>query len=643
MKVYDSNDLRNVAILGHSGCGKSNLIDALAYTTNISKKMPKLSDKVNMTYSIGLAPIEYNGIKYNLLDTPGYFDFSGEVISSLRASDAAIIVIDATSPIQVGTEKSLELTENMPKIMFINKIDNEKARYKDAIEMLREKYDNKIVPMISPIYKDKQFVKLHNVLENLDDDLDGEFKEQVSSVKEALMEHIAETDDEVLDKYFNGEELTPEEIQKGIIIGIQSGDIIPVICGSTINNIGSQEILQTIGSYIQPKAIEKENPLRALVFKTMVDPFMGKLSYIKIVEGKIKKDTEVININKDVKEKIANIYTMKNGELEEIDCANAGDIVVVTKINSLQTGNTIAQNSNASLLEAAILPKPQIYFSVVPKNKGEEDKIGASLNKISEEDPTIHWYRNPETKQTLVGGQGELHINTVKNKLKEKFGIDVDLEDIKVAYRETIKGASDVQGKHKKQSGGHGQYGDVKIKFARTNDDFEFAEEIFGGSVPKSYIPAVEKGLKDSMQKGILAGYPVTNIKATLYDGSYHDVDSSEMAFKMAASIAFKKGMEEAQPILLEPVMKLTITVPEEYMGDVMGDINKRRGKILGMEPDDKGRQVIYAEAPQSETFKYAIDLRSMTQGRGFFEMELEKYSEVPQQLASKIIAEVNN
>lgn len=643
MKVYDSNDLRNVAILGHSGCGKSNLIDALAYTTKISKKMPKLSDKVNMTYSIGLAPIEYNGIKYNLLDTPGYFDFSGEVISSLRASDAAIIVIDATSPIQVGTEKSLELTENMPKIMFINKIDNEKARYKDAIEMLREKYDNKIVPMISPIYKDKKFVKLHNVLENLDDDLDGEFKEQVSSVKEALMEHIAETDDEVLDKYFNGEELSPQEIQKGIIIGIQSGDIIPVICGSTINNIGSEEILQTIGSYIQPKAIEKEKPLRALVFKTMVDPFIGKMSYIKVVEGQIKKDTEVVNVNKDVKEKITNLYTMKNGELEEVDCANAGDIVMVTKMNSLKTGNTLAERSGVSLLEEIDLPKPQIYFSVVPKNKGEEDKIGSSLNKIAEEDPTIHWYRNAETKQTLVGGQGELHINTVKNKLKEKFGVDVDLEDIKVAYRETIKSSSDVQGKHKKQSGGHGQYGDVKIKFTRCSDDFEFAEEIFGGSVPKSYIPAVEKGLKDSMQKGILAGYPVTNIKATLYDGSYHDVDSSEMAFKMAAGLAFKKGMEEAQPILLEPIMKLTITVPEEYMGDVMGDINKRRGKILGMEPDDKGRQVIYAEAPQSETFKYAIDLRSLTQGRGFFEMELAKYNEVPQQLASKIIAEANN
>ena len=594
MKVYNSNDLRNVAILGHSGCGKSNLIDALAYTTNISKKMPKLSDKVNMTYSIGLAPIEYNGVKYNFLDTPGYFDFTGEVISSLRASDAAIIVIDATNPIQVGTEKSLELTENMPKIMFINKIDNEKARYKDAISMLREKYDNKIVPMISPVYKDKQFVKLHNVLENLDDDLDGEFKEQVSHVKEALMEHIAETDDEVLDKYFNGEELTPGEIQRGIIIGIQSGDIIPVICGSTINNIGTEEILQTVGSYIEPKCTKSDEPLRALVFKTMVDPFIGKMSYIKVVEGKITKDSEIINLNKDTKEKLSSIYTMKNGELEEVESANAGDIVVVTKINSLKTGNTIASSSDAELLEEIALPKPQIYFAVVPKNKGEEDKIGSSLNKIVEEDPTIHWYRNPETKQTLVGGQGELHINIVKNKLKEKFGIDVDLEDIKVAYRETIKGSSDVQG-------------------------------------------------RDSMQKGILAGYPVTNIKATLYDGSYHDVDSSEMAFKMAASLAFKKGMEEAQPILLEPIMKLTITVPEEYMGDVMGDINKRRGKILGMEPDANGKQVIYAEAPQSETFKYAIDLRSMTQGRGYFEMELEKYNEVPQQLATKIIEAANS
>lgn len=294
-------------------------------------------------------------------------------------------------------------------------------------------------------------------------------------------------------------------------------------------------------------------------------------------------------------------------------------------------------------MPAIQFPKPQIYFAITPKDKGDEEKVSATLNKIADEDPTIDWYRNSETKQALIGGQGELHINIVKDKMKEKFGVDVNLEDLKVAYRETVKGKSDVQGKHKKQSGGHGQYGDVKIKFERSKKDFEFTEEIFGGSVPKQYIPAVEKGLKDSMLKGVLAGFPVTNIKATLYDGSYHDVDSSEMAFKMAASLAFKKGMEEAQPVLLEPIMSLKITIPEEYMGDVMGDINKRRGKILGMEPSGKGKQVIYAQAPQAETFKYAIDLRSMTQGRGYFEMEIEKYDEVPYQIAQKIIAQANN
>ena len=637
MKVYDSNMLRNIAILGHSGCGKTNLIDAIAYTSNLTKKIPNLIDKANMTYSMSLTPVEYGNYKFNLLDTPGYFDFTGEVISSLRASDAAVIVIDATTSIQVGTEKSLELTENIPKIMFINKIDNEKARYKDTIAMLREKYGNKIVPMIIPIYKDRQFIKLHNIFENIDD-LDGEFKTEVLTVKEALMELIAETDDEILDKYFSGEDLTPVEIQKGITIGMQRGDIIPVICGSTINNIGTKEILETVSSYLEPRYKDNKNKFKGLVFKTKVDPFKGKISYLKITQGQITKDTDIYNINKSIKERIDNLYIFKNGELEEVDRAQCGDIVILTKLNSLQTGDTLAQDRDEQTLEEIQLPKPQIYYAVIPKNKGDEEKISSALNKIVEEDPTINWYRNSETKQVLIGGQGELHINTVKNKMKQKFGVDIGLDDIKVAYRETIKGYADVQGKHKKQSGGHGQYGDVRIKFERGNKDFEFDEEIFGGSVPKQYIPAVEKGLKDSMSKGVLAGFPVTNIKATLYDGSYHDVDSSEMAFKMAANIAFKKGMQEAGPILLEPIMKLKITIPEEYMGDVMGDISKRRGKILGMEPDDKGKQFIYAEAPQAETFKYAIDLRSMTQGRGYFEMELEKYEEVPGPIANKII-----
>ena len=642
MKVHDSNSLRNIAVLGHSGCGKTNLIEAISYTSSLTNKIPKQNDKVNMTYSMALTPVEYNNFKYNLLDTPGYFDFTGEVISSLSASDVAIIVVDATTDIQVGTEKAIELTQSTPKIMFINKIDNEKSRYKDTLQMLRDKYGNKVVPMIIPIYKDKKFIKLHNIFESIDS-LDSEFKDEAMSFKESLMELIVETDDELLDKYFSGEELNYEDIQKGLTIGIQNGDIIPVICGSTINNIGTTEILDTVSKYLQPRYFNNEDKFKGLTFKTTVDPFIGKMSYIKVTQGEITKDLEIFNINKDTKERIANIYTIKNNELVEVDKAKCGDIVIITKVNSLQTGDTIALNRNEEAISELSFPKPQIYFAVNPKNKGDEEKVGAALNKITEEDPTIKWYRNQETKQALIGGQGELHINTTKNKIKEKLGVDVELDDLKVAYRETIKGTSDVQGKHKKQSGGHGQYGDVKIKFERCSEDFEFTEEIFGGSVPKQYIPAVEKGLRDSMSKGVLAGFPVTNIKATLYDGSYHDVDSSEMAFKLAASVAFKKGIEEAKPVLLEPIMKLKITIPDEYMGDVIGDINKRRGRILGMEPDDSGKQVIYAQAPQAETFKYAIDLRSMTQGRGYFEMELDKYEEVPFNIAQKIIEDANN
>lgn len=639
MKVYDSNNIRSIAILGHSGCGKTNLIEAMAYTSKTTNKMPKLTDKISMTYSMNLVPIEYRDYKLNLLDTPGYSDFTGDVISAISASDAAVIVIDATTSIQVGTEKALELAgESIPKLIFINKIDNDKSRYKDLIEQLRDKYSNKIVPMYMPIYSGDEFIKLHNIFES-NSDLCNEFKTQVEGTREGLLELIAETDDELLEKYFSGEDLAEEDIKRGITIGIQNGDIIPVICGSTINNVGTEEILGIISSYIQPKCIDENDELKGSIFKTIVDPFIGKMSYVKILKGNIKKDVEVYNVNKSMKEKIYNIYTMSNNELSEIKSANAGDIVVMTKVNSLQTGDVISINKNDKIDEQFNFPKPQIYFALKAKNKGDEDKISAVLSKISEEDPTITWSRNVETKQVLIGGQGELHINIVKNKMKEKFGLDVDLTDLKVAYRETIKGKADVQGKHKKQSGGHGQYGDVKIRFEYSKSDFEFEEDIFGGSVPKQYIPAVEKGIRESMSKGILAGYPVTNIKATLYDGSYHDVDSSEMAFKLAANIAFKKGVEQAVPVLLEPIMKLTIVVPDEYMGDVMGDINKKRGRILGMEPTNNGKQVIYANAPQAETFKYAIDLKAMTQGRGYFEMELDKYEEVPTQIAQKIIS----
>lgn len=636
MKVYNSEKIRNIAVLGHSGCGKTNLLETIAHAANVNK-IPKLSNNVQMTYSMSLMPVEYEGFKFNFLDTPGYTDFTGDVVSALAASDAAIIVIDATDPMQVGTEKALELTEGIPKIMFINKIDNEKARYKDVIAMLDEKFENKIVPMISPEFSDGKFVKLHNLFEDYEG-LEGEFVDQAKKSYDALMELVAETDDDYLEKFFEGQELTRDEIRKGITIGVKRGDIVPVISGSTINNVGTAEVLASLENYIDPSFVDEDAKFKGTVFKTFIDPFIGKISYIKVTAGQIKKDTEVY-FEDGSKEKIANIYTIRGGELIELDKAYAGDIIVVTKVSKLSTGKLISTDKNAQSDIEIVFPKPQIYYAISPKNKNDEDKMATVITRLVGEDPTLEYYRNNETHQALIGGQGDLHLKTLVSKMKDKFGLEVELSDLKVPYRETIKASSDVEGKHKKQSGGHGQYGHVKIRFSRSDEEFEFTEELFGGSVPKSYVPAVEKGLRDSMLKGVLAGYPVTNIKAVLYDGSYHDVDSSEMAFKMAASIAFKKGMEEAKPILLEPVMKLTITIPEEYMGDVMGDMNKRRGKILGMESNGKGKQVLEALAPQGETFKYAIDLKSMTQGRGYFEMEFDSYAEVPSSAAEKIVA----
>lgn len=636
MKVYNSEKIRNIAVLGHSGCGKSNLFELIAHAANVNK-IPKLSNNAGMTYSLSLMPVEYEGYKFNFIDTPGYMDFSGDVISALSASDAAIIVIDATDPMQVGTEKALELTEGIPKIMFINKIDNEKARYKDVIEMLDNRFENKIVPMISPEFNNGKFVKLHNVFEDYDG-LNDEFREQAEKAYNALMELIAETDDNYLEKFFDGQELTWEEKKKGITIGVKRGDIIPVISGSTINNVGVKEILESLENYIDPSYTNQDGVFNGFVFKTFVDPFIGKISYVKITQGSINKDQEILNIRNEDKAKVSGIYTIRSGELIDIDKAYAGDIIVLTKVSGLRTGDKLTSGKSFEYEIEIEFPKPQIYFAISPKNKKDEEKMSTIVSKLVNEDPTLHYYRNNETKQALIGGQGELHIKTLLNKMKDKFGLDVDISDIKVAYRETIRGKSDVEGKHKKQSGGHGQYGHVKIRFERSDQDFDFSEELFGGSVPKSYVPAVEKGLRESMEKGVLAGYPVTNIKAVLYDGSYHDVDSSEMAFKMASHIAFKKGMEEANPVLLEPIMKLKITVPEEYMGDVMGDMNKRRGKILGMESNGKGKQILEALAPQAETFKYAIDLKSMTQGRGVFESEFECYQEVPQSFQEKII-----
>ena len=656
MRVYESDKIRNIAILGHSGSGKSNLMEAINYTVKLTNKISKPTDEPKLTSSMNLYSLEWSNHKYNFIDTPGYFDFEGETVSAMAAASGTIIVVDGTTDLQVGTDKALELTDEYqtPRFIFVNKIDSEKSDYDKIVEQLRARYGKKIAPFHVPWGHAENFKGFINVVdlfareyngkECVTVDMPTDMDSEIEPVREMLMESVAESDEELMDKYFAGDTFTVDEIHKGLRAGVLNGDIIPVLCGSTAKNIGIHTLLDMIWDYL-PSPVDEgdiydKEEFAGQIFKTLVDPFVGKISFAKIHEGAVKPDSELYNINKGHKERIPKVFALINGEYKELEKAVAGDIVAFTKLQDTSTGDTLAFSSKFEPYKKLVFPKPQMLVAIEPVNRGDEEKISSGLHRFMDEDPSFNWERNAETKQTVLGVQGEIHVNNIKDKLKEKFGVDVNLLDLKVPYRETIKGKSDVQGKHKKQSGGHGQYGDVKIKFEPSEEPFEFKEEIFGGSVPKSYIPAVEKGLKEAMEHGPLSGFPVTNIRAILYDGSYHDVDSSEMAFKMAASIAFKKGMEEAKPVLLEPVMKLKIIVPEEYMGDIMGDINKKRGRVLGMEPYKGTKQMIHAEAPQSETFKYAIDLKAMTQGKGYFEMEFARYEEVPSQMAQKIIDE---
>lgn len=655
MRVYESSKIRNISILGHSSSGKSNLSEAFLYTAGRSSRISSPTDPVKITSSLGVFNIEWNDMKYNFLDTPGYFDFEGEVMSSLRAAYSSIVVVDSTTSLQVGTYKALELTEDLskPRFIFVNKIDSEKADYNKIIQQLSNKFGKKIAPFHVPWGEADNFKGFINVVdyvareyngkECVDADMPEDMVKKITPIRQMLLESVAESDEELLEKYFEGEEFTKEEIKRGLRAGVLSGDIIPVLCGSTSKNIGIHTLLDMIGAYMPSPAdqgLSKDKDFKGIIFKTVSDPFVGKISYVKIESGQITPDSELYNLNKDTKEKISKIFHINYDKLDEIDSAVAGDIIAITKLQESTTSDTLSSNPKDTPFEKINFPRPQMLVAIEPINKGDEEKISSGLQKLSEEDPTFTFERNAETRQTVVGVQGDIHINSLKDKLKDKFGVEITIQDLKVPYRETIRSKSDVQGKHKKQSGGHGQYGDVKIRFEPSDEEFEFAEEIFGGSVPKSYIPAVEKGLIESMEKGVLAGFPVTNIKATLYDGSYHDVDSSEMAFKLAASLAFKKGMQEANPVLLEPVMSLKIVVPDENTGDIMGDITKKRGRVLGMQAYKNGKQLISAEAPEAEIFKYAIDLKAMTQGMGFFEMDFARYEQVPEQMVEKIIKE---
>ena len=659
MRIYESDSIRNVAILGHSGAGKSNMTEALEYTAGLTARISNPNDNVKISSSTTLHAVEYQSLKFNFLDIPGYTDFFGELESGLAAADGAVIIVDGTTDLSVGTETSLELTDNrnIPKFIFVNKIDSEKADYEKTLSQLRKKYGKRIAPFHVPWGKAEAFKGHINVVDMYAREYDGKecqnasipdnMDKEIQTVRDMLLEAVAETSEKLMDKYFNGEEFTTAEIHKGLREGVLNGSVIPVVCGSTFKNIGLHTTFDMIRDYLpaprdNKKVKSEKKEFVCQIFKTVIDSFLGRVSYAKVLSGELKPESEIYNINKRIKERVGKISTVVLEKLTDIPKAVYGDIIVFTKLANTQTSDTLSNSEKEPSVPNISFPKAQMLVAIKPLNKADDEKISTGLQKLLEEDASFMWNRNMETGQTVLGVQGDLHTITLIEKLKNKFGVEVKTEELKVPYRETITGQSDVQGKYKKQSGGHGQYGDVKIRFMPTDEHFIFEETVVGGSVPKSYIPAVEKGLKESLVHGVLAGYPVTNMKAVLYDGSYHDVDSSEMSFKIAANLAFKKGMLEAKPVLLEPIMELSIIVPEEYIGDIMGDINKKRGRVIGMESHKNTKQKITAEAPMAETFKYANDLKAMTQGRGYFEMKLLKYEEVPYDLAKKIIDETN-
>ena len=643
MKGYTSETIRNVALLGHGGCGKTTFLEAALLATGVTNRMGRVEDgntvsdydkmEIERGYSINtsVVPILWKENKINFIDTPGYFDFVGEVNAALRAAEAAVIMVDAGSGIQVGTEAAWKACERYktPRFIVINKRDKDEFDFYKTFDELKAKFGNKLIPFSWPLS---------------------------AEIDEELKEAIAMADEELMDKYFEGEDFTEEEILNGLKKGIADGNIVPVCSSAFQLGAGLEGLLDLLVTYVPtplqhgPYAGFNDNnepverlsvvdaPVSAFVFKTIVDPFVGKISVMKVVTGKLNSGDEVYNERAGKSEKLGKLFFLRGKNQTELNYAEAGDIVAVAKLQYTLSGDTLCDKSDIIRYLPLDYPEPSYYIAIEAVDKGDEDKMGTGLNKLREEDPSFVVERNTETRQTLLGGQGDIQLSVILAKLKDRFGVSVKTVPQKIAYRETIKGTSDVQGKHKKQSGGAGQYGDVHIRFSPSQQEFEFSEELFGGSVPKNYVPAVEKGLLECMNKGPLAGCKVVNVKAVLYDGSYHDVDSNEMAFKIAASLAFKKGIVEAKPCLLEPIMRLEILVPDDYMGDVMGDMNKRRGKILGMEPLTDGGQKLLAEAPQAELFDYAIGLRAMTQGRGSFTMKFEKYEEVPAKLAQKII-----
>lgn len=684
MKSYAANKVRNVVLLGHSGSGKTTYAEAALYYSGATKRFGKVEEgntvsdyeaeeirrKVSINTSV--LPVEWQETKINFLDTPGYFDFVAESKLAMSVADTALIMVSAKSGVEVGTEKAWEYSEEMhlPKMIFINQMDDENADFEKTLADLRAKFGKSVAPLQIPFNDENgNFIGFINLIKrDARKKVDGKLqpcempadkKDEVEVLRSMLIEVAAESSDELMEKFFNDIELTEEEIYDGLTYGIENHTIAPVMCGSATLGYGVKLLLNTIVRFTPPALEAKPNfhafhdgkdvvfcssddeRFSAFVFKTIADPYIGRLNLFRVMTGKLDTTMSVYNEEKDTVEKVGHLYVVRGKEQIEVNELHTGDIGALAKLSNTSTQDTLSLKEANIVIPKISLPESVLCMAIRPKGKGDEDKLSAALSKIREEDPTIKMEVNKETKQTLIYGIGEQQLDVMVNKLKAKYKIEVELTDPIIPYRETIKSKASVRGRYKKQSGGHGQFGDVVMEFEPSGDmsvPYIFEEKIFGGSVPKQYFPAVEKGLQECVQSGVLAGYPVVGLKATLTDGSYHPVDSSEMAFKMATSVAFKEGMPQAKPTILEPIEHVEVLIPEKYMGDIMGDINKRRGRILSMDAVGN-KKCIVAEVPTSEMHKYATDLRSMTQSRGDYRHHFERYEEAPMEIQKKIIA----
>ena len=678
--------IRNIALVGHGKCGKTTMTEAMLYNAGQIKRLGSVADgtttsdydseEIKRTCSINttVEPVMWKDYKLNIIDTPGFFDYAGDVKAGIRAADSAIVVLSERSGVSVGTEQVYDYAKakDIPIMFFVNKIDDKHANYEKTLEDMKEKFGKAVTPFVYPIREGDEFKGFVDIVdmtarryegtERIDIPVPDGMEDVIAPLRDMIMEAVADTSEELMVKYFEGEPFTFDEIKQAIRNGVKDGSIYPVYCGSGQENIGVRSLMDGIAKYLPAPNEIKEvgrhsdtaEPVElvqstteltsAVVFKTIADPYVGKMSLFRVYSGEIKADSTYYNPNKGENERIGKVFTICGKKQTEVKSVKAGDIGCVTKLEFTKTGDTLCDRNKNIILTGIEFPAPVLSMAVTPESKGDEEKIVSGLTRLMDEDPAFALINDPETKQTLIKGQGEQHIDVIVSKLKNKYGVNVVLEEPITPYRETITKTATVEGKHKKQSGGHGQYGHVKIEFAPgLTEELIFEEKVFGGSVPKNYFPAIEKGLRDSIEHGVLAGYPVVNVKATLLDGSYHPVDSSEMAFKTAASLAYKEGMKQAGPVILEPIGYLKSYVPENIMGDVIGDINKRRGRIMGMgESDRKGLNLVEAEVPMSEMHKYATDLRAMSGGRGTFTFEFVRYERAPMDVANKIIAAKN-